>query len=65
VLTEGVVRNLSAPIYCGDLDTTTLRDLIDSDGSLQPTWLRPTTVRPVLSAVPTSATIVPATAAAG
>ncbi|GJZ54706.1 hypothetical protein Tco_0609591 [Tanacetum coccineum] len=36
VLTEGVVRNLSAPIYCGDLDTTTLRDLIDSDGKLIP-----------------------------
>ncbi|GJT08600.1 hypothetical protein Tco_0843062 [Tanacetum coccineum] len=26
VLTEDVVRSLSAPIYCGDLDTTTLRD---------------------------------------
>ncbi|GKC31416.1 hypothetical protein Tco_1038710 [Tanacetum coccineum] len=34
VLTEDVVRSLSAPIYCRDLDTTTLRDLIDSDGKL-------------------------------
>ncbi|GJS52336.1 hypothetical protein Tco_0625698 [Tanacetum coccineum] len=32
VLTEDVVRSISAPIYCRDLDTTTLRDLIDSDG---------------------------------
>nr|GEZ65518.1 hypothetical protein [Tanacetum cinerariifolium] len=31
VLTEDVVRSLSALIYCRDLDTTTLRDLIDSD----------------------------------
>ncbi|GKD35923.1 retrotransposon ORF1 [Tanacetum coccineum] len=34
VLTEDVVRSLSAPIYCRDLDTTTLRDLIDFDGKL-------------------------------
>nr|GEX94662.1 hypothetical protein [Tanacetum cinerariifolium] len=31
-----VVRSLSAPIYCKDLYTTTLRDLIDSDGKLIP-----------------------------
>ncbi|GJR41555.1 hypothetical protein Tco_1309658 [Tanacetum coccineum] len=31
VLTEDVVRSLSALIYCRDLDTTTLRDLIDSN----------------------------------
>ncbi|GJZ04124.1 hypothetical protein Tco_0537399 [Tanacetum coccineum] len=30
VLTEDVVRSLSAPIYCRDLDTTTLRDLISA-----------------------------------
>ncbi|GKA41183.1 retrovirus-related pol polyprotein from transposon TNT 1-94 [Tanacetum coccineum] len=36
VLTKDVVRSLSAPIYCRDLDTTTLRDLIDSDGKLIP-----------------------------
>nr|GEW79983.1 hypothetical protein [Tanacetum cinerariifolium] len=36
VLTEDVVRSLSAPIYCRDLDTTTLKDLIDSDGNLIP-----------------------------
>ncbi|GKA50608.1 hypothetical protein Tco_0743681 [Tanacetum coccineum] len=34
VLSEDVVRSLSAPIYCRDLDTTTLRDLIKSDGKL-------------------------------
>ncbi|GKD57052.1 hypothetical protein Tco_1290439 [Tanacetum coccineum] len=32
VLTEDVVRSLSALIYCRDLDTITLRDLIDSNG---------------------------------
>nr|GEW24851.1 hypothetical protein [Tanacetum cinerariifolium] len=32
VLTKDVVRSLSALIYCKDLDTTTLRDMIDSDG---------------------------------
>ncbi|GKA28296.1 hypothetical protein Tco_0714464 [Tanacetum coccineum] len=31
VLTEDVVRSLSALIYCRDLDTITLRDLIDSE----------------------------------
>ncbi|GJX13303.1 hypothetical protein Tco_0205061 [Tanacetum coccineum] len=36
VLIEEVVRSLSAPIYCRDLDTTTLRYLIDSDGKLIP-----------------------------
>nr|GEV14509.1 RNA-directed DNA polymerase, eukaryota, reverse transcriptase zinc-binding domain protein [Tanacetum cinerariifolium] len=34
VLTEDAVRSLSALIYCKDLDTTTLRDLIDSKGKL-------------------------------
>ncbi|GJX52064.1 hypothetical protein Tco_0717447 [Tanacetum coccineum] len=29
-------KSLSAPVYCRDLDTTTLRDLIDSDGKLIP-----------------------------
>nr|GEZ58030.1 hypothetical protein [Tanacetum cinerariifolium] len=36
VLTEDVVRSLSALIYCRYLDTTTLKDLIDSDGKLIP-----------------------------
>nr|GEW78470.1 hypothetical protein [Tanacetum cinerariifolium] len=36
VLTEDVVRILSALIYCRDLDTTTLRDLIDYDGKTIP-----------------------------
>ncbi|GKE35424.1 hypothetical protein Tco_1454746, partial [Tanacetum coccineum] len=31
VLTDDVIRSLSAPIYCRDLDTTTLRELIDSE----------------------------------
>ncbi|GJV69828.1 hypothetical protein Tco_1485337, partial [Tanacetum coccineum] len=34
VLIEDVVRSLSPPIYCRDLDTITLKDLIDSDGKL-------------------------------
>ncbi|GJT50695.1 hypothetical protein Tco_0976852 [Tanacetum coccineum] len=34
VLTDDVVRSLSALIYCRDLDTTPLRDLIDSEGKL-------------------------------
>ncbi|GKC10384.1 hypothetical protein Tco_1007166 [Tanacetum coccineum] len=34
VLTEDVVRSLSAPVYYRDLDAITLRDLIDSDGKL-------------------------------
>ncbi|GJW65747.1 retrotransposon ORF1 [Tanacetum coccineum] len=36
VLAEDVVRSLSAPIYYRDLDTITLRDLIDSEGKLIP-----------------------------
>ncbi|GJS30735.1 putative reverse transcriptase, RNA-dependent DNA polymerase [Tanacetum coccineum] len=36
VLTEDVVRSLSALIYYRDLDRITLRDLIDSDGKLIP-----------------------------
>ncbi|GJX02606.1 hypothetical protein Tco_0186519 [Tanacetum coccineum] len=36
VLTEDVVRSLSALIYCRDLDTTTLKDLIDYEGKLIP-----------------------------
>ncbi|GJY30693.1 putative reverse transcriptase, RNA-dependent DNA polymerase [Tanacetum coccineum] len=36
VLIEDVVRSLSASIYCRDLDTITLRDLIDSEGKLIP-----------------------------
>ncbi|GKD07001.1 hypothetical protein Tco_1186686 [Tanacetum coccineum] len=36
VLTDDVIRSLSALIYCRDLDTTTLRELIDSEGKLIP-----------------------------
>ncbi|GJZ75567.1 hypothetical protein Tco_0640032 [Tanacetum coccineum] len=35
-LTEDVVKSLSALIYCRDLDTITLRDLINSGGKLIP-----------------------------
>ncbi|GKB97990.1 hypothetical protein Tco_0984127, partial [Tanacetum coccineum] len=31
VLSDEVIRSLSAPICCRDLDTTTLRELIDSE----------------------------------
>ncbi|GKE11932.1 hypothetical protein Tco_1415483, partial [Tanacetum coccineum] len=34
VLTDDVIRSMSALIYCRDLDTTTLRELIDSEGRL-------------------------------
>ncbi|GJW43648.1 hypothetical protein Tco_0072447 [Tanacetum coccineum] len=36
VLTDDVIRSLSAPIYYIDLDTTTLRDLIEFEGRLIP-----------------------------
>ncbi|GKD01366.1 hypothetical protein Tco_1171640, partial [Tanacetum coccineum] len=36
VLSDEVLRSLSAPIYCRDLDTTTLRELIESEGRLIP-----------------------------
>ncbi|GKE31006.1 hypothetical protein Tco_1450328 [Tanacetum coccineum] len=36
VLTEDVIMSLSALNYCRDLDTITLRDLIDSEGKLIP-----------------------------
>ncbi|GJT75126.1 hypothetical protein Tco_1041851 [Tanacetum coccineum] len=41
VLTDVVLRGLSALIYCKDLDTTTLRELIDSEGRLIPEDLQP------------------------
>ncbi|GJR20801.1 hypothetical protein Tco_0969328 [Tanacetum coccineum] len=34
VLSDVVIRSLSAPIYCRDLDTTIVRELIDSEGRL-------------------------------
>nr|GEX81226.1 hypothetical protein [Tanacetum cinerariifolium] len=34
VLTDVVLRSLSALIYCNDLDTTMLKELIDSEGRL-------------------------------
>nr|GEZ74656.1 hypothetical protein [Tanacetum cinerariifolium] len=45
VLTEDVVRSLSALIYCRYLDTTTLKDLIDSDGKLIPEDPQPSVPR--------------------
>ncbi|GKB19295.1 hypothetical protein Tco_0853218 [Tanacetum coccineum] len=36
LLSEEVLNSLSAPIYCRALDTTTLRELIDSKGRLIP-----------------------------
>ncbi|GJX52415.1 hypothetical protein Tco_0280784 [Tanacetum coccineum] len=36
VLTDEVLNSLSAPTYCRALDTTTLRELIDSEGRLIP-----------------------------
>ncbi|GKB51506.1 hypothetical protein Tco_0902259 [Tanacetum coccineum] len=36
VLTEEIVRTLSTPVYCRDLDRTTLRELIDSEDRLIP-----------------------------
>ncbi|GKE08088.1 hypothetical protein Tco_1411639, partial [Tanacetum coccineum] len=36
VLTDDVIRSLSAPLYCRDLDTITLSNLIDSKGKLIP-----------------------------
>ncbi|GJS61172.1 hypothetical protein Tco_0655956 [Tanacetum coccineum] len=36
VLSDEVLRSLSALIYCRDLDTTTLRELIDFEGRLIP-----------------------------
>ncbi|GKD94432.1 hypothetical protein Tco_1374269 [Tanacetum coccineum] len=36
VLTKDMVRSLSASVYCRDLDSITLRDLIDYDGKLIP-----------------------------
>ncbi|GJV79382.1 hypothetical protein Tco_1515252 [Tanacetum coccineum] len=36
VLTDDVIRSLSTPIYYRDLDMTTLRELIDSEGRLIP-----------------------------
>nr|GEU92662.1 retrotransposon Orf1 [Tanacetum cinerariifolium] len=41
VLTDVVLRSLSALIYCRDLDMTTLRELIDYEGRLIPEDLQP------------------------
>nr|GFB70972.1 hypothetical protein [Tanacetum cinerariifolium] len=41
VLTDDVLRSLSAPVYYRDLDTTTLRELIESESRLIPEDLQP------------------------
>ncbi|GKA89284.1 hypothetical protein Tco_0811096 [Tanacetum coccineum] len=41
VLSDEVIRSLSAPIYCRDLDTTTLKVLIDSKDRLIPEASQP------------------------
>ncbi|GJW58637.1 hypothetical protein Tco_0105368 [Tanacetum coccineum] len=41
VLSDEVLRSLSSSVYCKYLDTTTLRELIDSEGRLNPEDLQP------------------------
>ncbi|GKA90327.1 hypothetical protein Tco_0812197 [Tanacetum coccineum] len=41
LLTDDMLKSLSVPIYCRALDTTTLRELIDSEGKLIPKVLEP------------------------
>ncbi|GJR11761.1 hypothetical protein Tco_0794413 [Tanacetum coccineum] len=45
VLNDVVIRSLSAPIYCRDLDIITLRELIDSEGRLIPEDPQPGVLR--------------------
>ncbi|GJW50946.1 hypothetical protein Tco_0092297 [Tanacetum coccineum] len=45
VIFDVVLRSLSAPIYCRDLNTTTLRELIDSEGGLIPEDPKPSVPR--------------------
>nr|GEX17831.1 zinc knuckle CX2CX4HX4C [Tanacetum cinerariifolium] len=47
-----VLNSLSAPIYCKALDTTTLRELIDSKGRLIPEALKPGVPRVVIPRPP-------------
>nr|GEW11275.1 hypothetical protein [Tanacetum cinerariifolium] len=52
VLSDDVLRSLSALIYCRDLDTTTLRELIDSEGRLIPEAPQPDVPRVVIPRSP-------------
>nr|GEW32663.1 hypothetical protein [Tanacetum cinerariifolium] len=52
VLTNDVLRSLSASIYCRDLDTTLLRDLIDSEGKPILEDPKPGVLRVVISRPP-------------
>ncbi|GJZ86736.1 hypothetical protein Tco_0658346 [Tanacetum coccineum] len=56
VLSDVVLRNLSAPIYCRDLDTTTLRELIDSEGRLIPEDPHPEVPRVAIPRPPRAST---------
>nr|GEU71025.1 hypothetical protein [Tanacetum cinerariifolium] len=49
VLSDEVIRSLSAPIYCRDLDTMTLRELIDSESRLIPKALQSNIPRVAIS----------------
>ncbi|GJZ81653.1 hypothetical protein Tco_0646647, partial [Tanacetum coccineum] len=48
LLSDEVLKSLSAPIYYRDLDTTTLRELIDSEGRLIPEAPQPDIPRVVI-----------------
>ncbi|GJX15726.1 hypothetical protein Tco_0216558 [Tanacetum coccineum] len=52
LLTEEVWNGLSASIYCGALDTTTFRELIDSEGRLIPEAPEPGVPRVVIPRPP-------------
>nr|GEX97032.1 hypothetical protein [Tanacetum cinerariifolium] len=52
LLTDGMLNSLSAPIYCRALDTTTLKELIDSMGRLIPEVLEPGALRVAIPRAP-------------
>ncbi|GKD51033.1 hypothetical protein Tco_1280009 [Tanacetum coccineum] len=52
VLSDEVIRSLSDPIYYRELDTTTLRELIDSEGRLIPKDPQPGVPRVAISRPP-------------
>nr|GEU79743.1 hypothetical protein [Tanacetum cinerariifolium] len=52
VLIEDVLRSLSAPVYSRDLDSTTIRDLIGSEGKLIPEDPQPGMPRVVIPRPP-------------
>ncbi|GJY76245.1 hypothetical protein Tco_0481361 [Tanacetum coccineum] len=52
VLSDEVIKSLSALNYCRNLDTTTLRELIDSEGRLIPEDPQPNVPRVVIPRPP-------------